>query len=154
MDADFYSELVVLNHSYEEIMDWEEEIVDSYMQSGLSLNMIPGGFKGLRELHKLGLLSKKRPSLKERDNAVLTLERASPRAGIPNPLLAELWKDDNYAQTIICGAQGRLSVDQIRRARDLHAMGLPIEKIAEIVVARNVDQIKRMLDGKTYSRIH
>jgi len=31
-------------------MDWEEEQVDIHMAAGSSLNMIPGGFKGLRLL--------------------------------------------------------------------------------------------------------
>ena len=34
------------------------------------LNMIAGGFKGQRELHKLGLISKKRVSLEERERAI------------------------------------------------------------------------------------
>ncbi|WP_138480529.1 hypothetical protein [Dyadobacter bucti] len=52
------SELIALNHSYDAAMAWEEWIVDRYMSENCSLNMIPGGFKGLKYLHKLGYLSR------------------------------------------------------------------------------------------------
>ncbi|WBA12019.1 hypothetical protein [Salinivibrio kushneri] len=152
--VDFMSELIVANQSYDDIMAWEEARVDVEMVAGRALNMISGGFKGIRELHKLGCLNKKRPTLKERQAAIEAAERANPRKGVPNLLLAELWKDDSYAAKIICGANGRLSVEQVRTARDLNRMGLPVEKIAEKIGALNVPQVQRLLDGHTYSRIH
>lgn len=150
----FMSELIVANQSYDDIMNWEEARVDVEMEAGRALNMIPGGFKGIRELHKLALLSRDRPSLKERQAAIDAAERANPRRGVPNLLMAELWKDDDYAAKIICGADGRLSVDQVRSARDLNEMGVPVEKIAEKIGALNVAQVTRLLEGQTYSRIH
>ena len=36
------SELVIGDHTYEQIMSWEEDFVDRYMEKGVSLNMIPG----------------------------------------------------------------------------------------------------------------
>ena len=33
-------------------MDWEEWAVDEQMNAKTSLNMIPGGFKGMKFLHK------------------------------------------------------------------------------------------------------
>lgn len=152
--VDFMSELIVANQSYNDIMAWEEARVAVEMEAGRALNMISGGFKGIRELHKLGCLNKERPTLRERRAAIEAAQRANPRKGVPNLLLAELWKDDGYAAKIICGADGRLSVEQVRTARDLNRMGLPVEKIAEKIGALNVPQVQRLLDGHTYSRIH
>src|SRR5690606_39032409 len=46
-DVMFSSELIILNETYDRVMHWEEWLVDRYMDEGLSLNMIPGGFKGM-----------------------------------------------------------------------------------------------------------
>lgn len=64
------SELIVLNHSFEGIMGWEEEQVDIHIAAGSSLNMIPGGFKGLRLLHEHRLIRSLKISLEERENAI------------------------------------------------------------------------------------
>ncbi|EOL7942812.1 hypothetical protein OP356_RS13980, partial [Escherichia coli] len=61
---------------------------------------------------------------------------------------------DSYAAKIICGAEGRLSVEQVRKARELHQVGISVEEIAAKISALNVPQVRRLLDGKTYSRIH
>ena len=148
------SELVVGDHTYEQIMSWEEDVVDRYMEAGVSLNMIPGGFKGMKFLHKHRLLDSDRASLKERDRAVFEYQKQHPRAGIPNLLISELWKDDNYAEKIICGAEGRLTPDQIREIRTLNEWSIPIQKIVELVKAKNALQVERVLQGKTYYRIH
>ncbi len=148
------SELVVGDHNFEQIMSWEEDFVDRYMESGMSLNMIPGGFKGMRFLHKHRLLNSDRVTLKERDAAILKYQHQHPKAGIPNLLISELWKDDGYAARIICGPEGRLSVDQVHEIRRLNDMGIPLEKIVELVNALNIQQVQRVINGQTYSRIH
>ncbi len=147
------SELVVGDHSFEQIMSWEEDFVDRYMELGVSLNMIPGGFKGMRFLHKHRLLSSDRVSVKERDAALVKYQRQHPKAGIPNLLISELWKDDEYAARIICGHEGRLSVQQVHEIRKLNGMGIPLEKIMKLVEASNVQQVKRVISGETYTRI-
>ncbi|WP_211222833.1 hypothetical protein [Paludibacterium yongneupense] len=149
------SELVVCNHTYEQIMAWEEEIVDKYMAIGKSLNMIPGGFKGIKFLHKLNLL---RPSgkvaLEERERAIEAYQYDNPRAGIPNLLISNLWQNEDYAVKVICSAENRLSVDQVRLIRRLSEDGTPIDRIVSIVGALNTRQVERVLRGETYSRIH
>ncbi|EOX3944458.1 hypothetical protein ACPHXT_002955 [Vibrio alginolyticus] len=152
--VDFMSELIVANQSYDDIMAWEEARVDIEMAEGRALNMISGGFKGIRELHKLGVLNKDRPTLKERRTAIEAAERVNPRSGVPNLLICELWKDDSYAAKIICGAEGRLSVEQVRTARALNLVGTSVEEIADKIGALNVPQVQRLLDGKTYCRVH
>ena len=93
-------------------------------------------------------------SLKERDKAVLEYQRQHPRAGIPNLLISELWKDDDYAAKIICGAEGRLSIQQVLKIRELNNLGIPVDKIVEMVKARNVRQVLNVLKGSTYTRIN
>lgn len=61
-------------------MDWEETMVDKYMESGISLNMIPRGFKGMKFLHKHRLLKSDKVTLAERDAAMLDYQRHHPRA--------------------------------------------------------------------------
>ncbi len=148
------SELVVLNHRFEEIMAWEEWAVDREMDAGTSLNMIPGGFKGMKFLHQHKLSNKEQISLEERDAAVVAYQASHPRLGIPNLLISDLWKTEEYAEKVICGAEGRLSIDQVREIRHLNSKGMPVEKICELVSAKNLLQVQRVLDGITYSRIH
>ncbi|MDY7024980.1 MAG: hypothetical protein SVC26_01395 [Pseudomonadota bacterium] len=148
------SELITLNHTYDQIMDWEEWAVDAQMEAGTSLNMIPGGKKGLKFLHKHRLISDQNISLDEREKAIREYQKTNPRLGIPNLIISELWKDEEYAQRIICGAEGRLSAEQVRKIRDLNENSIPVEKITEMVGAKNRLQVERVLAGKTYSRIH
>ncbi|OLO09808.1 hypothetical protein BTW08_00930 [Salinicola sp. MH3R3-1] len=148
------SELVVGDHSYEQIMSWEEDFVDKYMELGVSLNMIPGGFKGMRFLHKHRLLNSDKVTIKERDAALVEYQRQHPKAGIPNLFISELWKDDEYAARIICGPEGRLSVQQVQEIRKLNSMGVSLGKIVELVNALNIQQVQRVISGETYTRIH
>ena len=59
------SELITLNHTFNQIMDWEEWTVDEQMSAGTSLNMIPGGFKGMKYLHKYRLTNQQVVTLNE-----------------------------------------------------------------------------------------
>lgn len=100
------------------------------------------------------LRSTKNITVEDRDRAIEAWQRINPRAGIPNLLISALWKDDEYAAKIICGADGRLSIDQVRRIRKLIEEGIPVEKITELVGAKNVRQVQGVLTGEHYSRIH
>ena len=147
------SELITIYHTFEQIMDWEEYTVDKQMKAGTSLNMIPGGFKGMRFLHEHRLTDKPVVSLKQRESAIKNYQALHPRVGVPNLIISELWKDDEYALKVICGSKGRLSPDQVRKIRELNELSIPIEKIVTMVDAKNILQVKRVLKGKTYSRI-
>jgi hypothetical protein len=77
------------------------------------LNMIPGGYEGLRVLHKLGALQHDRAvDIDRREENLIKVMRQGEREGKANPLLASLWLDEAYATKIICGTEGRLN--QIR----------------------------------------
>ncbi|HVT35496.1 MAG TPA: hypothetical protein VHE37_07930, partial [Nevskiaceae bacterium] len=145
---------ITINHSYDQIMAWEEHAVDQQMEAGTSLNMIPGGFKGMKFLHEHRLTTAPRVSIEERDNAIGAYQALNPRAGVPNLIISELWKDSRYAESVICGVEGRLSIDQVRKIRELFSAGVPLEKIVELSGARNTLQVERVTAQKTYTRIH
>jgi len=65
---------------------------------------------------------------------------------------SERWKDDAWAVAQICGRDDRLSVEQVRAIRDL-AIDHSVETIAERIGARNKEQVQRVIDGETYSRV-
>jgi hypothetical protein len=145
--------LVVVNHSFEEIMGWEEWAVDREMAAGTSLNMIPGGFKGMKFLHEHRLTKSQRITLEERDEAIVRYQGQNPRVGVPNLIVSELWNNAQYAENVICGAEGRLSVEQVRKIRELNELAISVEEITHLVAARNQLQVERLLKGITYSRI-
>lgn len=147
------SELVILNHNYEGVMAWEEMMVDRYMQAGNSLNMIPGGFKGLKFLHEHRLTPHEKVSLEERERALEEFSRTHSRIGFPNPMIAGLWLDDDYYTRVITNREKALSPDQVRRIRILHAEGKSIEEIVAVVQALSTGQVQRVIDGQTYTRI-
>lgn len=153
-DVVLTSQLVVDNHTFDEIMHWEEVEVDRNMEAGTSLNMIPGGFKGMRFLHEHRLTNSPVISLKERDRTIQEYQKQHPRAGIPNLLISNLWKDNAWAEKVICGPGNRLSPEQVRSIRALDRQGLSPEEITRQVGAKNVLQVERVLSGQTYHRIH
>lgn len=152
-DAMLVSELIINNHTLDQIMGWEEYEVDQQMDAGTSLNMVPGGFKGLKFLHEHRLTSGSRITLEERDAAVETYQILNPRAGVPNLLVSQLWKNQQYAELVICGPEGRLSPNQVRRVREMGSQGISAESIVALVGAKDVLQVERVLSGHTYARI-
>ena len=135
-------------------MDWEELHVEKLAYGPNGLNMIPGGFEGLRQLHKLGIIARQDISLDERERAMAEYLRQNPRKGIPNPFVAELWKDDDYYLKVIEARPKTLSPEQVRLIRRLAAEGKSIEETAEEVGALNEMQVKNVIVGRTYRRVH
>ena len=150
-DVHFVSKLSQVNLTYEEAMSWEEFRVDRLGPN--CLNMIPGGFKGQKLLHKLRIIDRVGISLEEREKAIAEYIRRNPRKGIPNPSIAELWKDDDYYLKVIEARPKTLSVDQVRKIRELASMGRSVAEIAEEVDALNEIQVKNVIKGKYYKRI-
>lgn len=153
-DVNFVSSLMDINLTFDEAMKWEEVAVDRFAYGPNGLNMIPGGFKGLRHLHKYGIIARQNIALEERDSAVEEYLRKNPRKGVPNPLMAELWKDDDYYQRVIEARPKTLSGEQVRLIRRLAAEGNSIENIADEVDALNEVQVNNVLAGRTYRRVH
>ncbi len=78
--------------------------------------------------------------------------KAHPRKGLPAPWISEKWKNDAWAIAQICGRDDRLSVNQVRAICEL-AREYSAEKIALRIGARNTEQVQRVIDGKTYTRV-
>ena len=138
----------------EQLYTVEEQLVDGHWHDTRLLNMIPGGRKGIRYLHEHNMIGHNVHPLP--DNVDRLLEnwfKKNPRKGLPAPWVAEKWEDPAYAESVICGADGRLKPDQVRAIRHLSATGLEPEVIMEKVGALNLPQVSRVLTGQSYSRI-
>ena len=135
------------------IQKWEEIGVDRFAYGPNGLNMIPGGFKGLKFLHKHRITNRVDISLDERDEAVSEYLRRNPRKGIPNPFMAELWKDDDFYLKNIEARPKTLSPAQVRLIRELWKNDRSIADIADEVGALNEIQVKNVVAGRTYQRI-
>lgn len=151
-DVLYTSSLREINQSYEEAMNWEELQVDNIASDQYGLNMIPGGFKGLKYLHKLGITKGDRVSIEERDRAIADFVRQNPRKGIPNPFIKAWWEDDEHYEQVNEANPKRLSVDQRKEIRRLHAEGVSLPKITKHVGALDERQVNDFLTGKTYKR--
>ncbi|WP_319946024.1 hypothetical protein [Mesorhizobium sp. AR07] len=68
------------------------------------------------------------------------------------PWVSQKWKDDAWAVAQICGRDDRLSVEQVRAIRELARIP-PAKTIAERIGARNREQVQRVIDGETYTRV-
>jgi hypothetical protein len=147
------SELLRLNYSYEDSMGWEEYYVDEHTLTPKGLNMIPGGFKGLRLLHQLRITDQIKISLEERDRAVAEYIRRNPRKGIPNPFISELWKDDHFYLRVIESREKTLSAEQVKQIRTLADLGWMPAQIVDEVEALNELQVRNVLKGRTYTRM-
>ena len=152
-DVHFASTLSDVNLSFEDAMNWEEVHVDKFASDQYGLNMIPGGFKGLRLLHEHRIIGRLDITLEERDKAIGEFARQNPRRGIPNPFIAELWRDDEYYLKVIESRPKTLSPDQVRQIRRLAASRRPIAEIAQEVGALNELQVKNVISGKYYRRM-
>ena len=154
-DVLYTSTLVNVNYTYDKAMEWEEWAVDNHgtVASPHILNMIAGGLKGLRELHKLGITKRVNITLKERDRAIEEYAKRYPRKGIPAPWMKEYWKEYENYKNYIDKRSDTLSVDQVRQIRTLNKMGWSPDEIVEEVGARNVRQVKDVISGKYYSDV-
>ena len=151
-DVVFGSSLGDINLSYRDAMNWEERQVDKIASDQL-LNMIPGGFKGLRLLHKLRITDRVNIPLKDRDKAIQEYVRRNPRKGVPNPFMADLWKDDEFYLKVIKARQKTLSPDQVRKIRELAQLGQTDTEIVKEVGAIDERQVRDVISGKYYGRI-
>ncbi|GFK93876.1 hypothetical protein NNJEOMEG_01714 [Fundidesulfovibrio magnetotacticus] len=141
----------------DQAMDTEEYLVDKYSLSSkheYGLNMIPGGYEGIRCLHRLAIL--KEPMHIDTEERELLLEKhlkEHPQLGIPNPGVAAKWNDPQYAEAVICGNENRLKAEQVRQIRYLAAIGNEIDVICAKVEIHDFERVKRVVKGRTYSRI-
>ena len=135
----------------EKLYKSEEFLVEGHWQDERRLNMIPGGKSGLRYLRENGLLQQSVISMPdERDRILSDWLKEHPRKGLPAPWVSEKWQDNDWAVAQICSREDRLSVEQVRAIREL-AKEHTAEEISGRIGARNAAQVKRVIEGKTYS---
>jgi hypothetical protein len=149
----FTSYLVDLNLTFEAAMNWEEAKVDEIANDKFGLNMIPGGFKGLKFLHASRVIGNMNVSLDDRDIAIAEYCRQNPRKGLPNPFISELWKNDDFYTKVIEAKEKTLNPDQVRQIRMLSRQGLSIPEITRITNALDDRQVRDVLNGKNYKRV-
>ena len=142
-------------------MDVEEYLVDKYSLNSKhpnGLNMIPGGYAGMKALHKLRAISDSQKnqfmSTERREELLDKYLLQNPRVGGRNPGVEEKWNDSAYAEAVICGREDRLDPGQVREIRYLSASGFEPDVIMGRAGARNIQQVEGVLSGKHYSRIN
>lgn len=135
-------------------MAMEEQTVGFETLYPQGLNMIPGGYAGLKYLRQIGAAgAHERVTPDSKQDIVNRFFETASRRGLPNPLAAANWCDPAYAEKVICAGEDRLKPDQIRNARFLSSLGKTAAEVATEIGARNVPQVQRLLSGSTYSRV-
>lgn len=138
----------------DELQHLEEVFVAGHWDDGRLLNMIPGGKAGIEYLHKHRIVGRNViPMPEEVERTLEAWLREHPRKGLLAPWVAEQWNDPEYAIKVICGPDGRLSVEQVLLIRSLGQGGVSAEEIVNRVGAKNAEQVRRVLAGKTYVRV-
>lgn len=157
MDAErvtyLHHKVMGITDDLEALYAGEEFLVQGHWSDARRLNIIPGGKSGLKYMRENGMLGEGVvPLPDDRDRLLGDWIREHPRKGLPAPWVSEKWEDPDWAIAQICGRENRLSVEQVRAIREL-AKAHPVEQIAERIGARNTDQVRRVIDGKTYTRV-
>lgn len=146
------SELQYVNLTFDEAMQVEEKMVERTLNPN-GLNMIPGGFAGMKFLHKLGLLKRERSTVNERDFASAKYLRRQQRPTNPAPWVTDKWQTDEYYEQVILGRKNTLSREQIQSIRKYGIeWNFSPEVIANLSGA-NLRQVRDVLSGKYYSRV-
>lgn len=147
-------QVLVCGLSEAKAMAFEEYIVGRETLYPKGLNMIPGGYAGLKYLRQIGAAgANERVSADDKQDIVNRFFETASRKGLPNPLAAANWCDPSYAEKVICAADNRLKPDQIRNARFLASLGKSTDDIITEIGALNKPQVQRLLSGSTYSRV-
>jgi hypothetical protein len=146
------SELQYINLTYEEAMQIEERMVERTLHPN-GLNMIPGGFAGMKFLHKLGYLSRDRASADDRDFAAAKYLLKNASVGKVAPWVSENWSKDEFYEQVIFKRNNTLNREQILSIRKYgNEWSFSAELIANLVGA-NIRQVRDVLSGKYYSRV-
>lgn len=148
------SELIALNHSYQAAMDWEEWVVEKYMAQNKSLNMIPGGFAGLKSFsgHSRFSHAGRSSSAVSGQSSFLYFSNRS-RKGVPNPMIEKLWLDDRYYKRVIGNRENTFSANELLVIREMATHGHDAKSIGNKLGILSLTRLKNILSGKTYKRM-
>ena len=146
----------------------EERSLHSLYPNGL--NMIPGGYAGLKCVHhyatRTGFGIKENLTADNIEAVLVDVQRHILKKHLKtdiiervNAEIARLWAEDiNYRINVMTNHKNRFSFRQIQAARIWYACGWPLEKILEYLKkieskAISMDQLERLLNGETYASI-
>ena len=146
------SELEYVNLTYEEAMQVEEKLVERTLHPA-GLNMIPGGFAGLRLLHKLGFLSREKATVEERNLAAAKYLHQLPRQRNPSPWISDRWQKDEYYEQVVLGRPNTLSKEQVQQIRKFGIDWKFNPGIIARLSGASERQVRDVLSGKYYSRV-
>lgn len=147
------SELQYINLTYEEAMEIEERMIECSTLHPKGLNMIPGGFSGMKFLHKLGYLVKERVAVKDRDFASAKYLLENLKQKRVAPWVTENWSKDEFYEQAIFKRNNTLNREQVISIREYgNEWGFNPEIIANLVGA-NIRQVRDVMSGKYYSRV-
>lgn len=146
------SELEYVNLTYEEAMQVEEKLVERTLHPA-GLNMIPGGFAGLKFLHKLGFLSRGKATVEERNLAAAKYLHQLPHQRNPSPWISERWQKDEYYEQVVLGRPNTLGKEQVQQIRKFGNDWKFNPKIIARLSGASERQVRDVLSGKYYSRV-
>lgn len=134
-------ELVDIVPTYKSCMDWEEKEVDREYLGIKKLNMIPGGFKGLKLLHRLGYLSRlENLTDTEVDAAKKQYFKENPRTSLTSKFVYHsVFKRSNTLD----------SVEEVEEIRWLCFKGMSNKEVATLT-RRSYSQICDVISNRTY----
>lgn len=141
--------------SFEDAMMVEEKLVAEHTLNALhagGLNMIPGGFAGIRFLGARGFKGITPKKWEHRASLVRDFNAYCQRAGKPNAALSLKWTVDDFAAKMILSNPNNLNRDQVSRIRTLSNFGMSAEEISSNMQLRK-GRVARVLHGTTYSRV-
>lgn len=148
----FISELEYVNLTFDEAMQVEEKLVERTLHPA-GLNMIPGGYAGLKLLHKLGFLARSKAMVEERNFAAANYLHQLQKPRNPAPWISERWEKDEYYEQVVLNRSNTLSKDQVHQIRKF---GVDWKFSTEIIArlsGASERQVRDVLSGKYYSRV-
>lgn len=141
--------IVVVNKSQKEIMDWHEKTIAEESDYAISLSIVPGGMKGRLFLQHEGILPTAHSASDDEVADAIEKFSLTNTPGRPNPTLKKIWQKERESES-----GSRLTTDQVRMIRQLHADRVPIRRIMEKVGVSSRKRITRVLRGYTYQSVH
>lgn len=148
-DTRAYVRVLRTGLDFDEAMQAEEDLVAKSTIYPRGLNMIPGGFAGLRFLAERNFHTNAKRINKSRAAELAQFFNGRP----DNPLLAlRLQSDDELISRIVCNNPRNFDITEVRQIRAMSELGHSEAQIAEEVKA-NQQRIHNLLTDRTYSRV-
>ncbi|MBK9442311.1 MAG: hypothetical protein IPN53_13795 [Comamonadaceae bacterium] len=146
------SELQYVNLTFDEAMQVEEKLVERTLHPA-GLNMIPGGYAGIKFLHTLGFLNRAKATVEERDFAAAKYLHQLPHQRGPAPWISDRWQKDEYYEQVVLNRSNTLSKEQVQQIRKFGNEWKFNPDIIARLSGASERQVRDVLSGKYYSRV-